>query len=195
MDSMKRSSSDFAEIDRLIVLVDLPGSTKAFQARSDLEMAAFLQEFYEACEAAFTASGGTVIKFMGDTCLAVFPPDETTACVDAVDRLRTHVASLDNKYGVPIGMGANLHIARVVEGTFGVGASRRTDVVGRGVNQTFLLGRGSGIRLSEPVYRDLPSDRRTPWRKHKPPAIYVLENADGASEGLEKSPSANAQRW
>ena len=129
---------------------------------------------------------------MGDTCLAEFPPDETTAFGDTVDKLRTDGRSLGDKHGVPIGMGTNLHIERVVEVTFGATASRWTDVVGRGVNQTFLLGWRSGIRLSEPVYRALPSDPRSPSHKHKPPAIYVLENADGAYEGLDKSPSSYA---
>ena len=31
MDNKKQSSSDFAELNRLIVLVDLPGSTKHFR--------------------------------------------------------------------------------------------------------------------------------------------------------------------
>lgn len=164
MDSQKKSTSDFVENNRLIALFDLPGTTKAFQSRGDLDMAALLQDFYEECEEVLTQGGGTVVKFMGDACLAVFPPSEATQCAGAVVELRARVKSLGEKYGVPIGLGANLHIATVVEGEFGVGINRRTDILGRGVNQTFLLGRGEGIRLSEPVYRALPSGMRSPWR-------------------------------
>ena len=195
MDSDTESVSDFAETSRLIALIDLAGSAKAFRSRGDQDMVALLQEFYEACDAVLTVSGGTVIKFMGDSCLAVFPPSEAAQCVDAVVELRTRVSALGEKYGAAIAFGANLHIATVVEGEFGAGSNRRADVLGRGVNQTFLLGRGAGIRLSEPVYRALPSAKRSPWNKHKPPAIYILDQADGASAGMGKSASANTQRW
>lgn len=195
MDSTKESVSDFVECKRLIALVDLAGFTKAFHSQSDLEMASFLQEYYAACEEVLGGSGGTVVKFMGDSCLAVFPPSEAPQCAEAVVELRARVEILGVKYGIAISLGANLHIADVVEGDFGAGANRRADIVGRGVNQTFLLGGGPDIRVSEPVYRALPSEMRGPWRKHKPPSIYVLDRTDGANEGKGKYPSANLQRW
>jgi hypothetical protein len=63
------------------------------------------------------------------------------------------------------------------------------------VNQTFLLGRGAGIRISEPVYRKLPSAERTPWIKNKPPAVYVLEAAGEILGGMGKTAAENAARW
>lgn len=57
-----------------------------------------------------------------------------------------------------------------------------------GVNQTFLLGRGPGIRISEPLYRALPSAVRSPWVKHKPPAVYHLDAPDGIYAGMGKPP-------
>jgi hypothetical protein len=78
---------------------------------------------------------------------------------------------------------------------FGSGPTRAYDVIGRGVNQTFLLGRGTGIRISEPVYRSLPSAARSPWTKHKPPAIYHLAEPGVLLGGLGKDPAANTVRW
>jgi adenylate cyclase len=195
MITQDKSGSGLKPRKRLIALVDLAGFAKAFQAHSDLEMAAFLQEYYAACEGRLVEAGGTVIKYMGDSCMAVFPPDAAQRCAEAVIDLGAAVEVLGEKFGVVISLGANLHIAEVVEGDFGVGANRKPDIVGRGVNQTFMLGGGPGIRASEPVYRSLASDQRTPWRKHKPPAIYVLESAGGVYRGLGKGPAANAQRW
>lgn len=57
---------------------------------------------------------------------------------------------------------------------FGHGSSRRRDVIGRTVNQTFMLGRGPGIRISERVFRTLPAAQRPPWYSNKPPAVYTL---------------------
>jgi hypothetical protein len=36
------------------------------------------------------------------------------------------------------------------------------------------MGSGAGIRVSEPVYRQLPNDERTPWHKYQPPATYTF---------------------
>jgi hypothetical protein len=58
----------------------------------------------------------------------------------------------------------------VVEGEFG--AEGVYDVVGAGVIHTFRMGSGPGVRISEPVYRKLPSARRGSWSKHQPPATY-----------------------
>jgi hypothetical protein len=33
-------------------------------------------------------------------------------------------------------------------------------------------GLSAGIRISEPVYRQLPNDRRPGWTKNRPPATY-----------------------
>ena len=44
------------------------------------------------------------------------------------------------------------------------------------ISNAFLLGRGSGIRLSEPVYRILSSDERAPWDKEKLPVVYPLNS-------------------
>jgi hypothetical protein len=83
------------------------------------------------------------------------------------------------RYELPLALGANVHLASVIEGELGTGSSRRRDVVGRGVNHAFVLGRGPGIRISEPVYRSLPSGARSAWIKHKPPAVYELGTPGG----------------
>jgi hypothetical protein len=48
--------------------------------------------------------------------------------------------------------------------------------MGAGVIHVFRMGAGPGVRISEPVYRKLPSGERTPWRKNQPPATYTLES-------------------
>jgi len=124
-----------------------------------------------------------------------FSSENARNAVDAALELRSAIAALASRHSVAVTMGANLHLTPVVDAEFGVGSSRRRDIIGRGVNQAFLLGRGPGIRISEPVYRALPSGVRSPWIKHKPPAVYHIGSADGIMEGLGKTPSANAGRW
>ncbi len=97
--------------------------------------------------------------------------------------------------GFKVRLGANIHFGEAVATEFGIGSNRRYDILGRAVNQTFLLGRGTGIRLNERVYRKLPSDERAPWDKRKPPALYVLKDSGEPYGAFGKSPAENAERW
>jgi class 3 adenylate cyclase len=177
------NSGDRGCVRRVIVTVELAGYTKLFQSKEDLAVADFVSDYYELCERTLSAKGGTILKFMGDGCLATFPESMVTEAVAAAMQLERGIDGLGPHHGVRVTMGANIHLAMVVESMFGSGPSRRLDVIGRGVNQTFLLGRGPGIRISEPVYRQLPNEARELWNKHKPPAIYHLTAAAGVLEG------------
>jgi class 3 adenylate cyclase len=173
-DFMQSTDSSVAQVQprlrRLVILAaDLAGFTRLV-GRTDAEaLARMLDAWYHASSTCIVAHGGRVVKFMGDGVLAVFPEDAAVAAVDCGLALLRHPE-------IPgaLRMGANLHMAQVAEGE--LGPQQRYDVVGIGVNHTFLLGRGPGLRLSEPVYRQLPPERRTPWQKHRPPAIYTHES-------------------
>jgi class 3 adenylate cyclase len=187
--------SSFHSTKRIVVVLDLAGFAKSFQTHSDEKMAAFVHDYYVACEQTITRRGGEVIKFIGDACLAVFAPELAKNAVDAAVELHAAVTEISRQHQIPSALGANLHLASAFEGEFGVGSSKRRDIIGRGVNQTFLLGRGAGIRISEPVYRALPSSDRSPWNKYKPPAVYHLDAPEGIYEGGGKDAASNALRW
>jgi class 3 adenylate cyclase len=114
-----------------------------------------------------------VVKFVGDGCLAVFEPDEVLRALEAVEVLRARVGVLGVEHGLELDLGANVHVSTVVEGAFGLDGAY--EIVGMDVIHAFRMGSGAGTRISEPVYRRLPSGRRSPWRKHQPPATYALE--------------------
>ena len=158
----------------LIVAVDLAGYFKAAQNRANVEVAGFLDDFYHACAEALEPAGGRIVKFMGDACLAVFPPERAMDAIDAVAALRERAIAIGARHRMRVGMGANLHIATVAEGEIGPPTARRYDVIGEGVNHTFRMGGAGSINASEPVYRRLPPERRSPWLKRKPPATYTL---------------------
>jgi hypothetical protein len=90
--------------------------------------------------------------------------------LEAVDAIGQRVATIGAERGVPLEVGANVHIANVAE--VSLGSTAVAELVGIGVVHTYRMGGGPGVRISEPVYRKLPSDSRTPWRKHQPPAVY-----------------------
>ena len=162
---------------RVIAVHDLAGFMRAAQHHDALAVWAYLDEYYALCAEQVAGAGGRVVKFVGDACLAIFPPDRCVEAVDAMAQLREQVSGLSRRRGFPVGSGAtNVHLATIAEGDLGPEGLRRFDVIGEGVNHTFLLGSrmGPGVHVSEPVYRQLPNDRRGPWKKQRPPATYTL---------------------
>lgn len=189
------SPEEYPSTPLVILLVDLAGYAALFRTHSDADMACFLHRYYTVGDQVISDQGGRVVKFIGDSILAVFPQTHAPHAVAAAVTLEVVVARIANKVGLSVTVGANVHMGPAVEAELGRGASRRPDIVGRAVNQTFLLGRGPGIRISEPVYRKLPSAERTPWDKNKPPAVYALGERGEPYAGLRKTAGENALRW
>lgn len=189
------TASQFTSAPTIILLANLNGYTRAFRSHSDAEMAAFIDRFYRMAGEVIKEQGGKVIKFNGDSVLSIFPPDAASEAVAAATMMQRSIADLTLDIGLEFRLGANIHFGEVIAQEFGTGPNRRFDIMGRAVNQTFLLGRGTGIRLSERVYRKLPSSERSSWDKRKPPAVYVLEDSGEPYTGLGKSPAQNAERW
>jgi class 3 adenylate cyclase len=154
----------------VIVVVDLARFTQSVAGLSLQEVALLVDAFYRAAEEVVGDHGGRVVKFVGDGCLAVFEPDAVLRALKAVDDLRARVADLAGAGNLTIDLGANVHLSTVAEGE--LGGRGAYEVVGMGVIHAFRMGGGPGTRLSEPVYRRLPSDHRSSWRKHQPPATY-----------------------
>ena len=149
---------------RVLVLVDLAGYAKAFTEHDDATMAAFTQAYYGVCAEVLEGAGGRIVKFVGDACLTVFPVDQATVAVEAVRSLDGHVAALAAERGIPVAMGANLHLGEVMEGLFGPEGHARYDVIGAAMNDTARMGRGPVLRLSRTLWEALAESERALWR-------------------------------
>lgn len=155
-----------------LLAIDLAGYTRGVASMPALEVAAFLDRFYATCHATVVRAGGRVVKFMGDACFAVFPQDRCADAVEAVLALAHDRAAWANPWGMSLG--ANLHLGVVAEGEIGPADARRYDVVGAAVNHLFRMGGGAGVRVSEPVYLELPDERRSAFQKDAATATYTL---------------------
>jgi class 3 adenylate cyclase len=153
-------------------VVDLARFTQAVGGMDAVAIAEVLDRFYGDVVAVAADEGGRVVKFLGDGCLLVFPADQAPEAVRAVRALSDRVAALARELALDLELGANVHLCTVAEGAYE--ATQAYEVVGQGVIHTFRMGGGPGIRISEPVYRKLPSNQRGPWDKHQPPAVYTL---------------------
>lgn len=170
---MEVEETALREVRRVLLFADLTGYTRVSNRLGALDLARALDRLYRAWDAAIGARGGRVVKFMGDACLAVFGGDAGPAAVACAEALAAEIPAV----GLPWEARVNVcvHAAVVAEGGFG--ADGRFDVVGSGVNYVFAMAKGAGVRISEPVFRQLPNHQRGPWGKEKPPATYVLDRA------------------
>jgi adenylate cyclase len=167
-------SSARCEVRRVILVADLAGFSRAIGPLEVTELAELVHRFYAVAAAQVEDHGGRVVKFVGDGCLALFDEDSALAAVACAVDLGPSVRELGLGYGIALDVGANVHMATIVEGAFGVGLSAKFDVIGAGVMHAFRMGAGPGLRISEPVFRRMPNDQRRAWRKHQPPATYTL---------------------
>ena len=161
------------ETQLTLLSADLAGYARAAATRDALAVAAFLDEWYRRSAEAIRGRGGRVVKFIGDGCLATFPADRCREAVEAAGALQGAIGPVRTAHGLRVEVGANIHLAVVAEGDFGPDDDRRYDVLGSGVNHLFLMGGGPGIRISEPVYQQLPEDQRAAWRRHETLATYT----------------------
>lgn len=166
----------FTQRRLVTMLADLAGFTRAVAGFDALRMADLVAMFYERTSHVVAAHGGCVVKFGGDSCLATFPDDGAVDAVDAAIALAPVAQEIGTAFGIELGFGANIHLSTVADGAFGPPGDERYDVIGAGVTHTFRMGGGPGIRITEPVYRQLPSERRTPWTKQRPPALYTYSS-------------------
>jgi adenylate cyclase len=169
----RNASPALAERRRVIVVLDLAGFTRAVGALGAMELARLVDDFYGVADAAVVDHGGRVVKFVGDGCLALFAEDDAEGALACVDAVASGLPALTRAHGVPLELGANVHRSVVVEGEFGGGSSRRFDVIGPGIIHAYRMGGGAGVRISEPVYRQVPNERRGGWEKRQPPATYT----------------------
>ncbi|MEZ5410169.1 MAG: adenylate/guanylate cyclase domain-containing protein [Acidimicrobiales bacterium] len=159
-----------AERDRVLIIADLANFTGSVAQLDDLAVAGLLDQWLTEASHEVTANGGDVVKYLGDGVLADFDADAGPDAVNCAGRLRELARGIGSAHGIDLDCGVSVHRAPVVECRFGPQGWR--DLSGRGVLHCFRMGRGPGIRISEPVYRQLPNGDRHGWSKHRPPATY-----------------------
>ena len=127
----------------------------------------FLQEMYEKLGDIIVEHGGTIVKYLGDALLCVFPADTENRAVDCALKLRPAFAEMVRRRGLSveteleIGIGAG----QVAAGSFGHPSLLQWDVLGEVVNQAAAIGHHRGIAITERVHDRVKSNcpvRRLP---------------------------------
>jgi class 3 adenylate cyclase len=149
MSAMRRGSGE--TIRAALLYADLRDFTALSEATEPAAMIASLDSWFDRIAGAVHAFGGEVLKFIGDSVLAIFPvtgtPGEAcAAALRAITAARAGMAHLDatrQKQGLPpLPFGAALHLGEILWGN--IGAVDRLDftAIGPAVN---LVSRLEGL--------------------------------------------------
>ena len=153
--------------DLLIVFIDLTRFAAESRRVDEAELADAVDEYYELVAAVTEAAGGTVVKFIGDAALIVFPADRVDAGVAMLVTLKTDVDRLMSEKGWECRLHAKAHFGSVIAGAFGAKDAKRFDVLGRAVNAAAML-ESTGVALSAEAFRRLSPAARTRYREYAP---------------------------
>lgn len=156
-----------------VVMVDIVRMTSVIERLADeATVIAFLDGFYSLCSRHIENGGGEIIKYMGDSCMAIYAASDCVVAISDVQAIRQEFADYSLTFGLQNGdIRSAIHVGEVVTGKFGPQGIR--DVLGK-APAVLLSMNGSGIRITEQVYRKLPSSKRGPWRKKGGHVTYLL---------------------
>ena len=147
---------DYQKTERVFVFCDAHHFSSLMVELAD-EQPAFIQAFYERVGDAVVNRRGTLIKYIGDAILSVFPKGTEAEAVECGIEMRRQYAALIEEFGaktesdLEIGIGAG----EVYFGTFGHPSLRTTDVFGEKVNETAIIMHYRGVAVTEDVKKAL----------------------------------------
>jgi len=152
--------------ERVVLFADVHNYSKISHALG-VDAYDFLQEMYEKLGDAIVEHDGTIIKYMGDALLCVFPADTENKAVDCALKLRQAFAQIVSRRGLSVETELEIGIGsgKVAAGTFGHRSLLQWDVFGEEVIRAETIGHHRGIAITERVHDRVKSNytvRRLP---------------------------------
>jgi class 3 adenylate cyclase len=159
-------------IQGLVACSDLTGYAKLSAKKSEPEIFQLLSDYYELVGDVIAPANGTVIKFMGDAALMLFPEDAADAGMRALLDLQTRGDAFLSERGVACRHHIRAHFGPMCVGLLGTRDDKRTDILGSTVNTMFML-KTTGFALTPEAFRKLMPETRRLFKKHTPPVVYI----------------------
>jgi class 3 adenylate cyclase len=117
----------------ILAVTDVLLSTQICANIGDLRMFELFSNYYALVSDEVSASGGRVIKVMGDTTLLTFPPWEPRAIVEVLRTVQTKANALWQQVDANSRVQVKVGIGQVVVGSL----DQRIDIVGSALNRLF----------------------------------------------------------
>ena len=135
--SARLSQVPATEAHLVLALVSVNGFTAACAEHGDRATLGVLSEYYAAVAASVRASGGRVVKVMGDGMLLAFSAAETQVALAALRSAQQEGNRLWQAFDARCGVAVRVSAGSVLVGTFGPPGDERPDLFGDALNQLF----------------------------------------------------------
>lgn len=159
----------------LVVVYDLANFAPFSRQAPSAEVFTALNEFYRISEGYIKNDGGSVIKFIGDSGLAIFPEERADAGVRSMLELKKKLDVWLKKAIPGSFLSVNCHFGEVTLGPMHGPHGKSLDAIGETVNICFTLGKRK-FTISPQAFRKLAPDSRKHFKKFTPPIVYNLED-------------------
>lgn len=166
------SLSEKTEINALVAFTDLTLFMKTSQGMEDVEVARWMDEFFEKISGIVAESGGVIVKFIGDAVLIVFDENLVDSGVKCLLRVKDEIDQWLIQQGYKSRLEVKIHYGKVVAGPFGAKENKRFDVIGKTVNTAATL-QAKSFAISVQAFRQLSPETRKLFKKHTPPVTYI----------------------
>lgn len=172
--SSLQSMSRQEEKNLLIAFADLTNYQKISSRIDDLQVASWMNTFFEKFEGIVEAQGGVVVKFIGDAALVVFEEHLAEQGIRCLLEAKTQIDQWLTHEGYKSPLEVKIHFGSVVAGPFGGRSKKNFDVIGSSVNTAATLSERP-FCLSAQAFRQLSPEGRKFFKKHTPPITYIRE--------------------
>lgn len=156
----------------VLSFLDLARFTLILRKQPDDRSAEVIDRFYCLVHEAVDGSGGTVIKFLGDGALIVWPPDQADDALRGLIGLREATRAWAAREAWDTHLVARLHYGSVIAGMYGPPGHQHVDIIGSAVNVAARL-EAQTLSVSAEAFRRLSAEGRQLLKKHTPPIVYI----------------------
>ena len=160
------------ELDLLVAFFDLTGFARYARKRTDRDILDALSTYYELVGDHVETSGGTVVKFIGDAGLVVYPEEQVDRGVVALKAAKEAGDAWWVRQDASSQAIYKLHFGPVCCGCVGTRSNKQFDIFGNTVNTTAML-KSNGFAMTAQVFRQLSPETRKLFKKHTPPITYI----------------------
>ena len=130
-------TSEPTERRMVVATADIGGFSRACQGKSGPETFRMLDKFYYLVDGLTTDAGGTVLKFMGDAALMLYPKDNAAAAVASLASLRSEAQAIWTDFDETCVVHTKAHVGSVICGR--MGPAKQFDAIGDALNELFRM--------------------------------------------------------
>ena len=172
--------SDGQKMNVLVGFYDINRFTAISKNQPPEVVVELLKEVGQITTAHIPASGGLIVKYIGDACLFAYPDELVDEAMKALLDLKSELEQFFVKSGFGNTLSFSAHFGEVV--ALKIPPFETWDIGGHAINVVWSLDRGhrGQFVITPQVFRKLAPATRKQFHKHTPPIVYLSERSERA---------------